>query len=173
MVPGPVPAFVDVWRIISISEKKAPRDDEYAQDAHLQFCCVVGPKVNDSFQAHEPHTSGITSSAQPITDDIFEALDRFSALVRSTNAPEGVIQTFCQQMVATIPTVDMAGVALVPERGTTPQTVACTDARVLEIELDQHRVYEKPCVEPGSRRRQSVSVKKVAAKAVVVFLDAL
>ncbi|MFI8664687.1 ANTAR domain-containing protein [Rhodococcus qingshengii] len=121
--------------------------------------------MDDSPEAHKPHTSSTTSSAQPITDDIFESLDRFSALVRNTNAPEGQIQTFCEQMVATIPTVDMAGVALIPERGTTPQTVKCTDARVLEIELDQHRVDEGPGVESArTGQRMRVNSGDVTSK---------
>ncbi|WP_250885369.1 ANTAR domain-containing protein [Rhodococcus erythropolis] len=98
--------------------------------------------------------SGISSSGQPLADNIFESLDRFSALV-CADSPERLIQTFCQQLVATIASVDMAGVVIVPERGTKPETVACTDARVFDIELEQYRVNEGPGVE-SARTTQPV-----------------
>lgn len=103
--------------------------------------------MDDSSEIAEAETFGISSSSQPVADDIFEALDRLGARARGTSAPERLLQTFCQQSVATIPSADMASIALVPERGTRLQTVACTDARVLDIELDQYRVDEGPSVE--------------------------
>lgn len=126
--------------------KKAPRDDEYAQDAHPQFCCGMGPKVDDTSEIATADALDI-SSGPPVEDAVFEALDRLDARVRGASALERMLQTFCQQSVATIPSSDMAGIALVPERGTKLQTVACTDARVLDIGLDQYRVDEGPGVE--------------------------
>ena len=134
--------------------KQAPRDDEYAQDAHPQFCCGMGPKMDDSSAKAAADTSGISSSGQPLADDIFESPDRFSVQV-SASASERLIQTFCQQLVATIASADMAGVVLVPERGTKPKTVACTDARVFDIEHEQYRINEGPGVE-SARTAQPV-----------------
>lgn len=106
----------------------------------------MGPKVDDTSEIAKADALDIFSGA-PVEEAIFEVLDRLGARVRGASALERMLQTFCQQSVATIPSSDMAGIALVPERGTKLQTVACTDARVLDIELDQYRVDEGPGVE--------------------------
>lgn len=134
--------------------KQAPRDDEYAQDAHPQFCCGMGPKMDDSSAMAAADASGISSPGESLADDIFESLDRFSARV-SASAPERLIQTFCQQLVATMVSADMAGVVLVPERGTKPETAACSDVRVFDIEREQCRIHEGPGVE-SARTAQPV-----------------
>jgi len=102
--------------------------------------------MDDSSNIAAADSSGISSSGQPLADDIFVSLDRFSALVR-TSASDRLIQTLCHQLVATIASADMVGVMLVPERGGKPETVACTDVRVFDIELEQRRVGEGPGVE--------------------------
>jgi len=163
--------------------KKAPRDDEYAQDAHPQFCCGMGPKVDDTSEITEADTLGISFSSRPVADGIIEALDRLGARVRGTSALEPLLQEFCQQAVATIPSSDMASITLVPERGTKLQTVAGTDARVLDIELDQYRVDEGPSVESArtaqvvragreeARRRWPDFARRVAEIGVASYLS--
>ena len=109
--------------------------------------------MDDLSEISAADTSGISSSDQRAMDDILESLDRFGALVRGINSSERLIQRFSHQLVATNPSADMASVALVPEGGTKPEVVACTDPRVLDIELDQYQLDEGPGVESARTAR--------------------
>ncbi|WP_182263183.1 GAF domain-containing protein, partial [Rhodococcus sp. UFZ-B548] len=61
-------------------------------------------------------------------------------------------------MVATIPTVDMAGVTILSAHDKAPATVTCTDERALGVDIDQYRANEGPCLE-AARTRQVVRVR--------------
>ena len=118
--------------------------------------------MNDSPDTAAAETSGIARSDQPDVADIPDSLDRLGALAHSTRAPDTLVQKFCQQLVATMPSADMAGVTLVPQRGTKAQTAACTDPRVLDLELDQYRIGEGPSLE-SARTAQLVRADSATA----------
>ena len=69
-----------------------------------------------------------------------------------------MLQSVCAQIVATIPTADMAGVTVLSARDKQPETVACTDERALDVDVDQYRANEGPCLE-SARTRQVVRVR--------------
>ena len=92
------------------------------------------------------------------SDDISVALERFGALLRTPMELSVMLQSVCAQIVATIVTADMAGVTILSALDKQPETVACTDERALDVDVDQYRANEGPCLE-AARTRQVVRVR--------------
>jgi len=69
-----------------------------------------------------------------------------------------MLQSVCAQIVATIPAADMAGVTIHSADDKQPETVACTDERALDVDVDQYRANEGPCLEVA-RTQQVVRVR--------------
>lgn len=91
-------------------------------------------------------------------DEISSAVERFSELLRTTLDLPVLLQSVCGQIVATIPSADMAGVTILSADNNKPETVACTDERALDVDVDQYRANEGPCLE-AARTRQLVRVR--------------
>lgn len=62
------------------------------------------------------------------------------------------------QIVATIPSADMAGVTILSTVSKQPETVACTDEHALNVDIDQYQADEGPCLE-ASRTQQIVRIR--------------
>jgi GAF domain-containing protein len=100
-----------------------------------------------------------SSSFEPLaTDEVGTALESFGALLRTPNELNDLLQAVCRQIVATIPSADMAGVTVLAAHTAQPETVACTDERALDVDIDQYRANEGPCLE-AARTRQVVRVR--------------
>ncbi|MBW0292711.1 MULTISPECIES: GAF and ANTAR domain-containing protein [Rhodococcus] len=110
-----------------------------------------------ALDAPAPHVDVITAQ-QYDSDDIAVAVERFGALLRTPMPLPSLLQSVCAQVVATIPTADMAGVTVLSPRDKEPETVACTDERALDVDVDQYRANEGPCLE-AARTRQVVRVR--------------
>ncbi|MBT2269667.1 MULTISPECIES: GAF and ANTAR domain-containing protein [Rhodococcus erythropolis group] len=104
--------------------------------------------------------TGLTEGAEQAysSDEISSALDRFGALLRAPMELPVLLQSVCAQIVATIPSADMAGVTILSAHTRKPETVACTDERALDVDIDQYRANEGPCLE-AARTRQVVRVR--------------
>ncbi|WP_092808298.1 GAF and ANTAR domain-containing protein [Rhodococcus globerulus] len=115
--------------------------------------------------APSPIVTDISSPATPdhavheySSDEISSAVERFSALLRTPMDLPVLLQSVCGQIVATIPSADMAGVTILSADNNNPETVACTDERALDVDVDQYRANEGPCLE-AARTRQVVPVR--------------
>jgi GAF domain-containing protein len=111
-----------------------------------------------------PGTSSALN-AEPVdvygSDEIARVLERFGALLRTSMPLAALLQSVCHQIVATIPVADMAGVTVLSAAaaaGASPETVACTDERALDVDIDQYRANEGPCLE-AARTQQVVRVR--------------
>ncbi|QSE86861.1 GAF and ANTAR domain-containing protein [Rhodococcus koreensis] len=88
-------------------------------------------------------------------DAVASALDqlrvRFSVARQPTTATTPFLEQLCRWAVDTIPGAHMAGITLVHPDGlaTTP---ACTDPRVVDIDADQYRTGQGPCLEAAATR---------------------
>lgn len=100
----------------------------------------------------------ITAERPYHSDEIAEALERFGALLRTSMDLSTLLQAVSAQIVATIPGADMAGVTTLSADSGQPETVACTDERALDVDIDQYRADEGPCLE-SARTRQVVRVR--------------
>lgn len=110
-----------------------------------------------ALKSPSPFTDGITA-LQYDSDEIAVAVERFGALLRTPMPLPGLLQSVAAQVVATIPAADMAGVTILSARDKAPETVACTDERALDVDVDQYRANEGPCLE-AARTRQVVRVR--------------
>ncbi|MBY3793772.1 GAF and ANTAR domain-containing protein [Rhodococcus fascians] len=86
-----------------------------------------------------------------------DALEHLKAMMLARVDLSVVLQTMCTEVVRTIPTADLAGITVLDERGQYPQTAASTDARVNDVDADQYRSNEGPCLD-AARTRQIVRV---------------
>ena len=68
-----------------------------------------------------------------------------------------ILQAMCSEVVQALTTADLAGITLVDEDGDQPETVASTDPRVNDVDVDQYRSNEGPCLE-AARTQQMVRV---------------
>lgn len=118
-----------------------------------------GPDMPSSIIAGSS-SSKITDFAaeQYGSDEISSAVERFGALLRTSMELPVVLQAVCGQIVATIPSADMAGVTILSAGSCRPETVACTDERALDVDVDQYRANEGPCLD-AARSRQVVRVR--------------
>ncbi|MGC0367622.1 GAF domain-containing protein [Rhodococcus sp. 27YEA15] len=92
------------------------------------------------------------------SDEISSAVERFGALLRTSMDLPVLLQAVCGQIVATIPSADMAGVTVLSVDSNPPETVARTDERALDVDVDQYRANEGPCLE-AARAGQVVRVR--------------
>lgn len=78
----------------------------------------------------------VIAADQYRSDETGTAVEHFGALLRTAMALPTLLQAVCGQVVATIPAADMAGVTLLSADRGKPETVACTDERALDVDLD-------------------------------------
>ncbi len=114
-------------------------------------------EISAALDAPSPFTDEQAAGAYS-SDEITSALERFGALLRSPMELSVMLQSVCAQIVVTIPTADMAGVTVLSAADKEPETVACTDERALDVDIDQYRANEGPCLE-SARTRQVVRVR--------------
>lgn len=96
------------------------------------------------------------------SDEIAETLGRFGALLRTSMDLPMLLQA-----VSSHPGADMAGVTTLSTHSGQPETVACTDERALDVDIDQYRADEGPCLE-SARTRQVVRVRVEGAALAAV-----
>jgi GAF domain-containing protein len=127
---------------------------------------------------------GHSEADHPGIAEMDGSLEHFRALLRSQCEVEVLLQRVCEQVTDTIAGADMAGVTLLRDGTEHPETAALTDVRVFDVDLDQYRANEGPCLEAartGSivrvrvrevRERWPDFAEKVAGMGVGSYLSA-
>lgn len=90
--------------------------------------------------------------------DYADALEKFKAMLSARLDLTVVLQAVCNEVVQTVPAADMAGVTVLDSGGAHPETAALTDARVNDVDADQYRSDQGPCLE-AARTQQMVRVR--------------
>ncbi|WP_156516397.1 MULTISPECIES: GAF and ANTAR domain-containing protein [unclassified Rhodococcus (in: high G+C Gram-positive bacteria)] len=86
-------------------------------------------------------------------DDALEALDALRGRMLADGPTDRTLKGLCDRAVAVVPGADFAGVTLTRAGHRNPMTVACSDALVLDIDSDQFRAGEGPCLDAARKRR--------------------
>jgi GAF domain-containing protein len=81
-------------------------------------------------------------------EEITGALESLADAIEREDSIEVLLQRVCQQVLLAIPDVDMAGVTLMGRHG--PQTAACTDRAVVEVDAEQYRAGAGPCLQAAA-----------------------
>ncbi len=116
-------------------------------------CADRHDRVSSTLNSPRAVPGAVPAHVAPYID----ALDHLKAMMMARVDLSVVLQTMCTEVVRTIPTADLAGITVFDERGQYPQTAASTDARVNDVDADQYRSNEGPCLE-AARTRQMVRV---------------
>lgn len=112
-----------------------------------------------------PAKRGDTDIGGSAVDEVTGSLDHFRSLLLTHTEVDAVLQGVCVQVTDTVGGADMAGVTLLRDGLEHPETAALTDPRVFDVDLDQYRANEGPCLE--SARTQTmvrVRVSDVASR---------
>ncbi|MEH6793122.1 MAG: GAF and ANTAR domain-containing protein [Rhodococcus sp. (in: high G+C Gram-positive bacteria)] len=108
---------------------------------------------DEQIAAALPRRARVPGEGTYFADDTFEALDVFRGILLEHSRFETLLQGLCEQAVVAIPGADMAGVTLLHHDSENPATAACSDARVVDIDADQYRADEGPCLEAARHDR--------------------
>lgn len=108
---------------------------------------------DEQIAAALPRRSHVPGATTYFAEDTFEALDVFRGILLEHSRFETVLQGLCEQAVVAIPGADMAGVTLLHHDSENPATAAFSDARVVDIDADQYRADEGPCLEAARHDR--------------------
>lgn len=87
-----------------------------------------------------------------------DALDTFKAMLLEGRELSSILQTVCSEVKSAVPGADMVGVTVLDEGGEHPETMASTDPRVNDVDADQYRADQGPCLE-AARTRHMVRVR--------------
>lgn len=108
---------------------------------------------------------GLVDAVSAHVVDYAQALEKVKALLLARLDLSVVLQAVCNEIVETVPNADMAGITMLEEDGAHPQTAASTDIRVNDVDADQYRSDQGPCLEAARTRHMvRVRVDEVAAR---------
>ncbi|MEV4052358.1 GAF and ANTAR domain-containing protein [Amycolatopsis sp. NPDC049688] len=85
-----------------------------------------------------------TATASPLFDEVTGALEALSAVLREEDDFRILLQHICLQVRHAVPGVDEASVTLVT--GETPHTATATSSVITELDGDQYRIGDGPCL---------------------------
>jgi hypothetical protein len=77
-------------------------------------------------------------------DDVTSALEVLTSILERDPEMEVMLQAVCDQVIRVIPGADLASITLI--RDGVPQTVASTDQRAVDVDTEQYRVGDGPCL---------------------------
>jgi GAF domain-containing protein len=86
-----------------------------------------------------------TATASPFLDDVTGALEALTAVLRQEDDFRILLRHVCLQVRHAVPGVDEASITLV--RGDEPRTASATAAVVGDLDGDQYRLGDGPCLE--------------------------
>lgn len=90
--------------------------------------------------------------------DYADALEKFKAMLLEGRDLPTVLQAVCLEVVSAVSGADMAGVTVLEDGLKHPETMASTDPRVNDVDADQYRADQGPCLE-AARTRTMVRVR--------------
>lgn len=91
------------------------------------------------------------TQAHPTRERLNELTDALQSVADSLDRDESMdvlLQQACQQLLNVVPGADMVSVTLF--RNGTPETAACTETRVAEIDRKQYEAGDGPCIEAAT-----------------------
>lgn len=100
----------------------------------------------------------LTGTASPLLDEVTGALEALTAILQEEDDFQILLQHVCLQVIHAVPGVDEASVTLL--RDEKPHTAASTSGLIVDLDNDQYRIGEGPCLESvrsGKIVRTSVS----------------
>ncbi len=121
---------------------------------------------------HTPRTSAVSAApatavragSMPITGYVW-ALENVTAMLLEGRELHTILQAVCIEIRETVPGADMVGVTVLTDGTKHPMTAASTDPRVNDIDDDQYRADEGPCLEAARTRRMvRMRVRDIAAR---------
>ncbi|MDQ7807893.1 GAF and ANTAR domain-containing protein [Amycolatopsis sp. A133] len=86
-----------------------------------------------------------TATASPLFDEVTGALEALTAVLREEDDFRILLQHVCRQVRHAVPGVDEASVTLVT--GEVPHTATATSGVVSELDGEQYRIGDGPCLE--------------------------
>jgi GAF domain-containing protein len=96
----------------------------------------------------EPREDGDAVMAREQLDEVTGALEALTAALDDDGALDSALQLVCEHVVKVVPGADMASVTLI--RNGAPETAACSDGYAVDIDTDQYRAGEGPCLEAAT-----------------------
>jgi transcriptional regulator with GAF, ATPase, and Fis domain len=139
--------------------------DDHSTAAALAAANAFDDEIAGALSSRTASGVRTAITMQYFAADTFDALDAFRGLLLSHSRFETLLQGLCEQAVAAIPGADMAGVTLLHHDAANPETAARSDSRVSDIDADQYRVNEGPCLEAARTGRiVCVHVEDAAAR---------
>jgi GAF domain-containing protein len=96
----------------------------------------------------EPQERGEVTLAREQLDEVTGALEALTTALDDNGALDAALQLVCRQVIQVVPGADMASVTLV--RNGKPETAACSDGYALNIDTDQYRAGEGPCLQAAA-----------------------
>ncbi|MBY4206946.1 ANTAR domain-containing protein [Rhodococcus fascians] len=91
-------------------------------------------------------TSEVPDSAFDRIGHYTQALRRIKSKILTGVDIDVVLQAVCSEVAAVVPDADLVGITMLDESGR-PRTVASTDSVVHDIDSDQYRTGQGPCLE--------------------------
>lgn len=135
----------------SISSGLPPDDRSTA--ATLAAATAFDDEIAGALSSRPTRATPTPIAMRYFAADTFDALDVFREILLSHSRFQALLQGLCDQAVAALPGADMAGVTLLHHDAANPETAARSDSRVSDIEADQYRVNEGPCLEAARTGR--------------------
>jgi GAF domain-containing protein len=96
----------------------------------------------------EPLKSWQATVVRQQLDEVTGALEALSAALEDGDELTTMLQLVCKQVIQVVPGADMASVTLLHDGE--PSTAASTDQRVWDIDADQYRAGNGPCLEAAA-----------------------
>lgn len=81
-------------------------------------------------------------------DEVTDALEALTAALDDDGALDTTLELVCRQLIRVVPGADIASVTLIRDGAAT--TVAYTDKRAIDIDIDQYALGYGPCLEAAA-----------------------
>lgn len=75
------------------------------------------------------------------------AMQRIKGILLTGVGTDGVLQAVCREVVSAVPDADFVGITMLVGDMRRPETAASTDSTVNDVDADQYRADEGPCLE--------------------------
>lgn len=109
--------------------------------------------------------SADTASVLARISDYTQSLDNLKDILLSGRDVDALLQAVCIEIAKSVPDADMVGITVLRAGNGHPETAASTHAHVNDIDADQYRADEGPCLEAArSRKMVRVRVSDVALR---------
>lgn len=109
------------------------------------------PRPDDDGRLSKP--SGIPSLASSRVAEYTRAMQKIRDILLDGVSVDYVLQAVCREVASAVPGADLVGITMIDADSARPNTAASTDPRVNDIDDDQYRAHEGPCLEAAHTGR--------------------